>query len=706
MKKFILSCLLSTLFAITVVGTTVIVPTLDNMVIGSRLIVKGTVVSLTVQQDNPRLVPFTYTTIKVEEFLKGSLDSRFLTVKEPGGNIGNSGAVIFGIPNFEVGENVVLFLDTWSDGSLRVYNWFLGKYIVKDFEIYRSTDLDSKILNPEALGKKELYFEFATNIKNKAKLLAKQSAEFTARNFTSTILASPPELKNPTQNFTFLNPYLPLRFFEPDLLLPIVFKVNPTNAPTGFLPTALNASLGVWSVPGTSVRLVNGGNTSGCGLLSTDGENTISFNDCDSYPPFSPSPGGCSGILAAAGIMRYDPSQTKIVNGITFYRALEANLSFNPYASCYFNNICNVQEIAVHELGHAAISLGHSLDSNATMYAYAHFDGRCAGLKQDDIDGVRFIYPGNSVPAPTPTPTPVPAPTPTPTPRPTPTPVPTPNPTPIPSGRYVVSDFDGDKISDPTVWNGTVWSILQSSTNTVKQVTWGASVAPYLDVPALFDFDNDGKTDAATFRNGSTPGWWAINGSAISKSRTFGQAADIPVAGKYRTNFTDFAVYRPSNGNWYIQDAITGQVKIVQLGGIGYTPLNMDYDGDGLRDIAVFRQGNWLIINSSNNQLNYLTFGLYNDIPVPADYDGDGHTDLAVYRNGSWYVLYYNGNTDFAQWGYSTDIPQPLDYFGDGKADFTVYRKSDNIWYIINSATRQANYKQLGQLNDNPVSYR
>jgi hypothetical protein len=696
-------------------GTVAVAPSEDEMVVGARLIVKASVLGTTVRQDDPRLIPFTYTKIQISQYLKGSLAEKIVVIKEPGGIYKGYGSVVFGIPEFKTGEEVILFLDTWPDGSLRVYQWFLGKYNIEQrnghYVVSKSKGGNSvSVLNSDLVPSQEEAEDqnvFIDRIKAKVRVLENKSKSFAKLHTQPFVKSFPAEIKkDDISNFTFLNPYLPLRFFEPDLLLPIVFKVNPTNAPTGFLPTALNASLGVWSVPGTSVRLVNGGNTSGCGLLSTDGENTISFNDCDSYPPFSPSPGGCSGILAAAGIMRYDPSQTKIVNGITFYRALEANLSFNPYASCYFNNICNVQEIAVHELGHAAISLGHSLDSNATMYAYAHFDGRCAGLKQDDIDGVRFIYPGNSVPAPTPTPTPVPAPTPTPTPRPTPTPVPTPNPTPIPSVRYVASDFDGDKISDPAVWNGTVWSVLQSSNNTVRQITWGASYSPYLDVPALFDFDNDGKTDAATFRNGNTPGWWSVNGTAISKSRTFGQANDVPVAGKYRTNFTDFAVYRPSNGNWYIQDAVTGQVKIVQLGGIGYTAVNMDYDGDGLRDIAVFKQGSWWIINSSNNQFTYLTYGLYNDVPVPADYDGDGHTDLAVYRNGSWYVLYYNGNTDFAQWGYSTDMPQPLDYFGDGKADFTVYRKSDNIWYIINSATRQAVYKQLGQLNDNPVSYR
>jgi len=34
------------------------------------------------------------------------------------------------------------------------------------------------------------------------------------------------------------------------------------------------------------------------------------------------------------------------------------------------------------------------------MYAYAHFDGRCASLKQDDMNGIAFLYPGSGGPGP------------------------------------------------------------------------------------------------------------------------------------------------------------------------------------------------------------------------------------------------------------------------------------------------------------------
>src|SRR3972149_1824730 len=50
------------------------------------------------------------------------------------------------------------------------------------------------------------------------------------------------------------------------------------------------------------------------------------------------------------------------------------------------------------------------------MYSYAHFDGRCATLRPDDINGLNAVYPRAGTPLPTRTPTRAATPTPTPTP--------------------------------------------------------------------------------------------------------------------------------------------------------------------------------------------------------------------------------------------------------------------------------------------------
>ena len=52
---------------------------------------------------------------------------------------------------------------------------------------------------------------------------------------------------------------------------------------------------------------------------------------------------------------------------------------------------------------------------------------------------------------------------------------------------------------------------------------------------------------------------------------------------------TDIAVFRPSDGVWYIIRAVTEPALITSWGLNGDVPVAGDYDGDGRDDIAVYR---------------------------------------------------------------------------------------------------------------------
>ncbi|HSK71737.1 MAG TPA: hypothetical protein VK892_08585, partial [Pyrinomonadaceae bacterium] len=69
----------------------------------------------------------------------------------------------------------------------------------------------------------------------------------------------------------------------------------------------------------------------------------------------------------------------------------------------------------------------------------------------------------------------------------------------------------------------------------------------------------------------------------------------------------------------------------------------IDFDGDGRTDYSVFRPsvGEWWILRSSDTVNRAFQFGSGSDKIVPADYTGDGKTDVAFFRpsTNEWFIL-------------------------------------------------------------------
>jgi hypothetical protein len=186
------------------------------------------------------------------------------------------------------------------------------------------------------------------------------------------------------------------------------------------------------------------------------------------------------------------------------------------------------------------------------------------------------------------------------------------------------------------------------------------------------------------------------------------------------------AVWRPSNGTWYVISASTGAAFSQQWGKLGDIPIPADYDDDGVTDFAVWRPSNqvWYLVPSSNPAAPYLqqsglptnllatkfnvgTLGRSVYVRVLGDFDGDGQLDFAVWKpaTGDWFVIPSGspGNPMPASWGLSGDVPVPGDFDGDGKSDYAVWRPSNGTWYVTPSGGGAPYLRQWGLFGDIPV---
>jgi hypothetical protein len=164
---------------------------------------------------------------------------------------------------------------------------------------------------------------------------------------------------------------------------------------------------------------------------------------------------------------------------------------------------------------------------------------------------------------------------------------------------------------------------------------------------------------------------------------------------------SDLAIFR--NGVWWIQFSGGGQA-VNAFGQAGDTLVPADYDGDGKTDRAIWRNGVFWVQGSLGSTFT-LTWGKAGDDPrVVADYDGDGKADLAIYRPGAsagqpgfyWIRRSSDLATQVVQWGVNGDIPLPGSFTGFSRADYCVFRPSDNTFYVLDGQTSAVTTFTLG----------
>ena len=233
-------------------------------------------------------------------------------------------------------------------------------------------------------------------------------------------------------------------------------------------------------------------------------------------------------------------------------------------------------------------------------------------------------------------------------------------------GFYPVDgDFDGDRKSDYAVifdWFGQWhWYVLLSSNNSLRFQQWGSTG----DLPAIADYNGDGTDEIAIFRQGY---WYISYANGQQQFSGWGEAGDWPVPRDFdEDGKADLAIWRPRDGTWWILNSgyATGQSAAVyqalQWGLPGDFPVPSDYDGDGRSDFAVWRptDGVWYLRLAKNlTQFETWQWGLYGDLPIVGTYLTPGESSFNVWRptTGAWYHNNRSGQIAAAAWGIPGDV--------------------------------------------------
>jgi PKD repeat protein len=402
------------ILAVSASATTIVMPTDEQLIAKSPVIVEGTVISTTpVARGN---AVWTQTSVSVAKSIKGNVSGN-IVISEAGGILDNRITKIFGAPEYTPGEHVLLFLTPTPRGDYQTTDLYIGKFS-------EERTLDGRMLWSRHDESGDVVLLDASFNPIRAGNVQRDAAAFmtyvgdrvAGRSGAKNYGVENPVLDTINDNdggsraradFTLISEPQVYRWFTFDnggATQWYSFGTQPgyTGGGVNEIQTAMNAWNGYASAKINYVYSGVGSGTPG-GLSATNGVNEVLFNDPlnEIAGSWNPATGGIVGRGGFNGVTGsatwnapFTADATHTQRAYTAYKITEGNLVIQDNVSPSQGlSSARLAEIVAHEFGHT-LGLGHSADNTALMYATV--TGLGASLRPDDQDAARWLYPNGS----------------------------------------------------------------------------------------------------------------------------------------------------------------------------------------------------------------------------------------------------------------------------------------------------------------------
>jgi hypothetical protein len=264
----------------------------------------------------------------------------------------------------------------------------------------------------------------------------------------------------------------------------------------------------------------------------------------------------------------------------------------------------------------------------------------------------------------------------------------------------LTGDFNGDGLDDIATFTRSVTSnqalvyvALSTGSGFAPPTLWHSHFAPAPEIPLVGDFNGDGKDDIVTFTQGNPAAVYVSlsDGTKFVQDgwkwhNHFSLAGEVPAVGDFNGDGKDDIVTFTQGNPAAVYVSLSDGTRFVQDGWqwhshfslSGQTPWVGDFNGDGRDDVVTFTQNsNAEVYVSLSDGTRFVQdgwlwkshFSLSGEAPGVGDFDGDGKADVVTFTRGSTADVFVSlsNATSFVQDGWKwndwfaagTEWPQP-----------------------------------------------